>query len=300
MKQKILIMAALAVVVLAWPRPHCAHAAGLRDAVAGGDFDTNLPAIDTDSGDIPEPEPAAVQTPGPGTVVLVHGYGPSWDEYLPLEEELRSRGYEVIRFTYDYKQSLETSADELVRKVLALRAGRRPGALSVVAHSMGGLVARRAMIAGRPLTLAGLDLPIELITVASPFGGFKSANAVFFMPFNGLGVTESFRYLGSARGFIRRPGALGANISHFKIQTDERGRTRLLDGKEVDDEIVRPGNQANKAVDSDPGLRSLRTLAAGHVQVLTDNGRVSVQLSGILDEYLPSRQAGREAVARLR
>ena len=240
------------------------------------------------SAPVPAPLPFSAALPtGQGTVILVHGFNPTSSELDPLENELEHRGYKVVRFTYDYKQALEISADEFTQFVLRLSAETTGGNLTVIAHSMGGLVSRRAMTAGRRQSLAGTATPVKLITIASPFGGFASANATLLWPFNTFGINESFRSLGTMRDFIRTPGALGQNISHIKIETDEREKTRTQNGMTVSDALVLPENQKNNAVDSDPGLKAKITLNAGHMGVLSTGSAVSGQLLEALDRYLP-------------
>src|SRR4051812_9246744 len=61
--------------------------------------------------------------------------------YLALQLRLRAAGYEVIVHDYDWRQDLRELASALAAR---WRAG--PGtSVSIVAHSMGGLIARAAL-----------------------------------------------------------------------------------------------------------------------------------------------------------
>ena len=250
----------------------------------GGDsFGYLKPSTDPKSSEkIAEPPPAQSV---PSLVILVPGINAAAEDFDPLEAEMRDRGYRVARFDYDSTQSLERSADQFIEMARDLQAKSGLQKIVVIAHSMGGLVARRAMVQGRKATLAG-SFPIELITVAAPFGGFASADKIP-IPWNIFGIKESHRYLGTSTDFIRSPGSLGPNISHMKIETDERGRTRILAGETVADSVAFPENQQNAEVDSDPQVVRRKTIKVGHVAVLCDRGRVPDELLSVLDDWTP-------------
>lgn len=226
-------------------------------------------------------------------VVWVHGYDPAQGEADPLLRDLARRGHQVVRFRYDWRQRMDGSADALVLALRALRAEYSLPRLMVVAHSQGGLISRKAMTVGRPLTLAG-DVPIDLWTIASQFPGYNSANMTYLLPkVNIFGVKASHRDLRSWSPFIRHPGALGANVRHVKVETAERGKRRLEDGRLVDD--CSAPRQPQPEVDADPRLVHKVTLDLGHVGVLRDDqGRVPDALRAVLDAQLraPARTPG--------
>lgn len=229
--------------------------------------------------------------------IWVHGYDPAQGEADPLLRDLQRRGYQVVRFRYDWEQRMDASADALVRAVRALRAEYSLPGLTVVAHSQGGLISRKAMTVGRELTLAG-DVPIELVTIASQFPGYGAANMTYLLPkVNIFGVKASHRDLRSWSPFIRDPGALGANVRHVKVETNERGKKRLEDGRLVDD--CSAPRQPQPQVDADPRLAHKATLELGHVGVLRDDqGRVPAALRAVLDAQL--RRPGVGLAGRLR
>lgn len=229
--------------------------------------------------------------------IWVHGYDPAPGEADPLLRDLQRRGYQVVRFRYDWEQRMDTSADALVRALRALRAEYSLRGLTVVAHSQGGLISRKAMTVGREPTLAG-DVPIDLVTIASQFPGYGAANMTYLLPkVNIFGVKASHRDLRSWSPFIRHPGALGANVRHVKVETRERGKRRLENGRLVDD--CSAPRQPQPEVDADPRLVHKASLDLGHVGVLRDErGRVPDALRAVLDAQLRRPSAG--IVNRLR
>jgi hypothetical protein len=89
--------------------------------------------------------------------------------YLALQLRLRAAGFAVTVHDYDWRQSLDVLAGALAQR---LRTDPAP-AICIVAHSMGGLVARRA------LQSADLARVRRLITLGTPHGGsFGAAQAI--------------------------------------------------------------------------------------------------------------------------
>ena len=89
--------------------------------------------------------------------------------YLPLQLRLRAAGYRVVMHDYDWRGDL----GELARALAArLHADGAPG-IAIVAHSMGGLIARAAM------QLPGFERVRRLITLGAPHqGSFGAVQAI--------------------------------------------------------------------------------------------------------------------------
>lgn len=216
---------------------------------------------------------------GERTAVLVHGINPDHADLDALAGDLHARGYTVLRFVYDDSDRLDASAGQLARGIEALATERGIKRLAVVAHSMGGLVARRALTPRHGLGPLGLQ--VEFMSVASPFGGFGSANwsRLDF----GLG-RKVFHDLGSRAKFIREPGELLPGVTHTKVETDEHNRT--LRGRE--DDSVPLKSQTQASVDS--AARARHRLALGHVGSVNDEqGRVPPAVQALLSEVLGPR-----------
>jgi triacylglycerol esterase/lipase EstA (alpha/beta hydrolase family) len=76
-------------------------------------------------------------------VVLVHGLDCNRSNWFPMADLLIGDGFQVAYFTYPSDGPLEESAGLLTRDMKALRDDFPQLPLNIVAHSMGGLVARR-------------------------------------------------------------------------------------------------------------------------------------------------------------
>lgn len=216
---------------------------------------------------------------GERVAVVVHGINPVHADLGPLEGDLVGRGFRVLRFVYDDRAHLERSAEALARALRDLCAATHPQQVAVVAHSMGGLVSRRALTTAHGLQ--ALPTRFRLITIASPFGGFFSAN--FSLLDFGLGP-RVYRSLGSWSRFIRRPGELIPQADHVKLETLEEGKR--LDG--ADDAVLTLKRQRRKRVDAT--ARRRHVLALGHVGSIRDaNRRVPPGTRLLLWVYLGNR-----------
>jgi hypothetical protein len=89
--------------------------------------------------------------------------------YLALQLRLRAAGFAVTVHDYDWRQDLEELASAFAAR---LRADPAP-AIFLVAHSMGGLIARRALQASEFARVR------RLVTLGTPHGGsFGAAQAI--------------------------------------------------------------------------------------------------------------------------
>lgn len=123
----------------------------------------------------------AVAFAPPGEIVLlIHGLdepGTIWDELAP---HLLDHGATVVRFDYPNDQALADSARDLVESLKRLRA-LGVSRVSIVAHSMGGLVSREALTsdegyAGSGAATAELPAIDRLIMCGTPNHGSPLAS----------------------------------------------------------------------------------------------------------------------------
>lgn len=105
------------------------------------------------------------------TVVFVHGLAANRSGFLPMQAYLRLHGHRrQIAISYRSANSIEALALRLKREIDALVHG---GRIDVVAHSMGGLVARFYL-----QQLGGARRVDRLITLGTPHQGTHAATFV--------------------------------------------------------------------------------------------------------------------------
>lgn len=80
--------------------------------------------------------------PGRPLVVLIHGMDSSQAIWDPLQSLLGDAGHQVAHFGYASDAPIEESGDALAKHLIAFRNAHPATPVEIVAHSMGGLVAR--------------------------------------------------------------------------------------------------------------------------------------------------------------
>lgn len=109
----------------------------------------------------------------PPRVVLLHGFAGLPIMNRPLARMLRQAGYRTFDLGYDsWGQSLEQIRDRLVPQLAQLDHGAQEAPLHIVAHSMGGLVARALIRRNRPRRLG------RVVMLGTPNGGSEVADFV--------------------------------------------------------------------------------------------------------------------------
>ena len=120
-------------------------------------------------------KPSLVARPkerGDHTVVLVHGFLGNRSCFLPLQSYLRLHGIKnIVTYQYRSRGSIEGAAIGLKT---FLKRSAQGGKVSLVAHSMGGLVAQCYI-----QMLGGVRRTRQLITIGTPFSGTYNA---YWMP----------------------------------------------------------------------------------------------------------------------
>lgn len=104
--------------------------------------------------------------PGRPLVVLVHGLDSDRSDCVPMGDLLTQAGHQVAFFSYPGDQAISDSASLLRRQLRSLQSKFPQIRIDIVAHSMGGLVARDYLEG--PDYAGGVD---RLIMVAPPNAG---------------------------------------------------------------------------------------------------------------------------------
>ena len=95
-----------------------------------------------------------IQTTQQEMVVLVHGLASHRFAMCPLAWSLRQLGFRVVNWGYrSMLGSIETHAQTFRQQLQRITANHRSGCLHIVTHSMGSIVARRALRDSPPETL---------------------------------------------------------------------------------------------------------------------------------------------------
>lgn len=118
------------------------------------------------------PEPAGSEPlgtpPRAHVVLLIHGLDEPGDVWADLAPRLAAEGHAVARFDYPNDQGIAASADGLLAALRELRTQHGAERVSMVGHSMGGLIAREVLTRTAPYAGAAAprDTEAEHPTVA--------------------------------------------------------------------------------------------------------------------------------------
>lgn len=197
-------------------------------------------------------EPLQLEPDAPVTV-LVHGCKASSGRYRYLAKIFEEQGHQTVCFTYDYRDTIEGTSGQLLTALNELRRRIDQQQVTVVGHSQGGLVSRRALIQDREDGLS-LDAgsPVRLATVSAPFNGIRSSETCGKIGVHivSLGITaavcqgiagSNWREIHPRSELVNEPGELSEMVSeHLQIVTDERGSCRRRDeeGECLEDDFV--------------------------------------------------------------
>lgn len=242
--------------------------------------------------------------------VLVHGCFGSAGRFRSLAQVLAFHGQQTACFSYNDRDSLMISSGQLARAVETLSQALPQAKVTVIGHSQGGLVARKALVADRP-DPARTEATLGLVTVSAPFAGIESARlcAEPYARFLTLGIGDlACRAISGDKwyeityrsAFIRDPGRLLPNVErHLRISTDERDscRVRAADGRCLkDDYVFSIDEQHFSPVDAHPGVTGVE-VRAGHVEIVGDANSspdkliAVLQREGVIRPTDPTRHA---------
>ncbi len=212
--------------------------------------------------------------------VLVHGCNGSAGRFRELAQLYAFHGQQAVCFEYDDRLSLVQASSQLLVALDRLTAEVPGREVTVIGHSMGGLIARKAMEAGtrgsgssaRPYNLATVSAPVAGIAVARHCGStwlkYLSLGAVpgicwMISGDNWFEITDS-------SPFIRQPGPLAPEVRRFlKVVTDERGtcRRRVLGMCVESDNVFSLPEQYNPVIDEYARVTNVE-VGAGHVEIV--------------------------------
>ena len=227
--------------------------------------------------------------------ILVHGCFGSAGRFRSLAQVLAFHGQQAACFSYDDRASLMSSSRQLADALEALASRLAAPQITVIGHSQGGLVARKALVSERPDPLQS-PARFSLVTVSAPFSGIRAARlcANPLVRIGTLGVNDLACWLVSgakwfeitfASDFIRSPGTLLPAVErHLLVATDEEGscRRRNAAGRCVADDFV--FSMAEQVLpEVTDGVRPQQvSVQAGHVEIVGEAGVAPAKLIAVL------------------
>jgi hypothetical protein len=231
--------------------------------------------------------------------VLVHGCRGSTGNFRALAEVMAFHGQQTACFDYDDRDSLMRSSAQLAASLDSLAVQMKNKQITVIGHSQGALVSRKALVAARSDPMRDSEAKIRLVTISGPFAGIASAeqcgSPTLVMRILTLGLVEQlckivsgdkWYEITSASDFIKQPGELRDQVqSYLKIDTDERGACyRNEDGScKEKDYTFSLDEQYYAPVDNTPLVRNIE-IKAGHVEIVGDQRVAPVKLIAILQQ----------------
>lgn len=263
------------------------------------------------------PNQKVALNPGQPLTLIVHGCRSSGGQYGALAQAFQKQGQQALCFNYDDRDSITRSSSQLRQTIAALVSEVGIHDITVIGHSQGGLVSRRALVAGTDLDAVTQKqaAKVRLVTVSSPFGGIQAAShcgsrtlAVLSLgltlPICQLVTGSKWREIPPGTRFITEPGELmAAVVEHLKIVTDEAGscRTRNAGGVCVKSDLVfSVSEQQQPAVDASSVIHE-QIIKAGHVEIVGDAQKIPYKLLDILQQkqILATRLTAQQFLAEL-
>ncbi|MEO8716913.1 MAG: hypothetical protein ABI423_01695 [Burkholderiales bacterium] len=302
-------------------------------ALAGCAFSPATPELDPiEPGRLPTPD-VAISIPhlGPCTdapdrtlrfnsnypvTVLVHGCNGSAGNFRSLAQLYAFHGQQSVCFSYNDRDSLVASSGQLIRALDQLAGRLREPRLTVIGHSMGGLVARKAMEVERRAEWRHGDANIRLATISAPISGIAASSTcgVTALQWLSLGALPGMCWLITGDNwneitpysdFIRQPGPLLPSVQRYlKVVTNERDtcRRRAKDRSCLEsDYVFSLAEQYQPVVDGYPHLVNVE-VDAGHVEIVGYKDVAPRKLLSILqheDMLAPTPPERRSALERL-
>ncbi|MDP1928738.1 MAG: alpha/beta hydrolase [Thiobacillus sp.] len=248
--------------------------------------------------------------------ILVHGCNGSTGKFHALAEVLAFHGQQTACFEYDDRDSLMVSSGQLAHAVDTLAQHLDTPTITVIGHSMGGLVARKAFIANHPYPLQNTQIDLRLVTVSAPFAGIAAARlcAAPALRIATLGLQDlacwlisgdNWYEITSASSFIQQPGSLIPQVQrHLKVVTDERGTCRRRDdtGQCIEDDYIFSVDEQRYPLVTQAFRTTDVEVPAGHVEIVGESGVTPYKLidvfqrEGIVRTTPPERLSAFQAL----
>ena len=110
--------------------------------------------------------------------ILVHGCNGSAGHFKKLSNVLAFQGQQSICFSYNDRDSLAKTAERLAKTVDSLSQQLTSPDITVLGHSQGGLIARKALTANIEHSINS-SINLKLVTVSAPLSGVSSSKILW-------------------------------------------------------------------------------------------------------------------------
>ena len=217
-------------------------------------------------------------------VILVHGCSGSAARFRALAQVFAFHGQQTICFNYNDRDSLIKSSKELIHALESLSTKIDTHQITVIGHSQGGLIARKALVQDRKDSLQINNLSLSLVTISSPFAGISAADHCVSLtarlltfglavPFCKILSGDKWYEITQPSPFIQQPGELLEQVeAHIKIVTDETASCRRYNDNGIcveDDFVFSVNEQYFEHVDASSHVENIE-VSAGHVEIVGD------------------------------
>lgn len=240
--------------------------------------------------------------------ILVHGCNGSAGRFRALAQLYAFHGQQAACYSYDDRDSLVKSADKLVTAVKSFASKTNNKNISIIGHSMGGLISRKAM--EMDSMKDANDIKVQLVTVSAPLSGIKSANSCSSNTLNWLslgivpgicwGITgDNWNEITYTSDFINNIKPLSPSVQgYLKIVTNEKGscRKKNSQGQCIESDYVFDlKEQYQPIIDNYSQVKNIQ-VDAGHVEIVGDKNMTPWKLLNILqqEEILTATPADQE------
>ena len=214
--------------------------------------------------------------------ILVYGHNGTVEGFRGLAAAFAAQGQQTVCFDYDGRASLMQVSGQLAGAIDQLAPRLATPSITVIGHSLGGLIARKALVRDRPDPVRSANVELQLVTISAPFSGVAAAGmcASPALRVGTLGLTDLVCWLISgedwyeitpASDFIRHPGELQPQVRrHLMIVTDERGtcRRHAESGQCIEGDYVLSLAEQQLPAATPPSRSTLVEVPAGHSEII--------------------------------
>ncbi|MGV2986074.1 esterase/lipase family protein [Vibrio sp. E150_011] len=232
-------------------------------------------------------------------VLIVHGCFASEGQFKALSEVYAELGQQTACFEYDDRRRLDDVAADLIDAANTLSPVLGDQKLTVLGHSQGGLITRRAATDHDSDGKHIIHHPLEIATISAPFKGIEVAShcGTTWLRVASLGIVDAICYavtgakyldIPPQAEFIETPGELVPQLDrHLIIKTDEVNTCRIQDANGQcikDDYVFSLTEQSKSRVDRSVQGQAI-TVHAGHAEIVGNETVTPWKLIEVLQRY---------------